>query len=398
MNGKKLQQYFDNPTSMDDAAVVALKQAVADFPYSGALQVLYMKALQEKESYMLPAQVKRSAVTVWDRALLKAWYDQKISKTPTPSIVFDIDALKSAPTPVPPKKEDKVGTTPSLDKPVEQQTKAAPEEKAAPKQQGVVAAAKKPVAPEEKVPAKDPEDISHLPEAVQKAILRSRALRDKKPAEVASTLKSVPQITEQKTLDVQDQVQQSGPEPIQNTEAAPSVETPAQGVLEKDAAEPLAVEQAIEVSKEAIEERVLPFSEKASFMDWLNEGATAVEITPMKVDTTVKVIRSEQAPVSEPKSPIIESPVKEEESPNEIRKIIQELPRFEPPKGEVGINVFTMEADAQGKFVTETLAEIYLGQGLFDKAIRAYEVLSLKYPEKSGFFADQIRAIKKQQK
>jgi|SaaInl0LU_22_DNA_1037365.scaffolds.fasta_scaffold03045_8 hypothetical protein len=396
MNGKKLQQYFDDPTSMDDATVVALKQAVADFPYSGALQVLYMKALQEKESYMLPAQVKRSAVAVWDRALLKAWYDQKISKTPTPSIVFDIDALKSVPTPVPPKKEDKVGTTPSLDKPVEQQTKAAPEEKAAPKQQEVAAAAKKPVAPEEKVPAKDPEDISHLPEAVQKAILRSRALRDKKPAEVASTPKSVPHTTEQKTLVVQDAVQQSSPEPIENTEAAPSVETPAQGVLEKDAAQTLAVEQAVEVSKEAIEERVLPFSEKASFMDWLNEGATAVEITPMKVDTTVKVIRSEQAPVSEPKPPIIETPVKEEEPSNEIRKIIQELPRFEPPKGEVGINVFTMEADAQGKFVTETLAEIYLGQGLFDKAIRAYEVLSLKYPEKSGFFADQIRAIKKQ--
>ena len=398
MNGKKLQQYFDDPTSMDDAAVVALKQAVADFPYSGALQVLYMKALQEKESYMLPAQVKRSAVAVWDRALLKAWYDQKISKTPTPSIVFDIDALKSAPTPVPSKKKDKVGTTPSLDKPVEQQTKVAPEEKVAPKQQEVVAAVKKPVAPEEKVPAKDPEDISHLPDAVQKAILRSRALRDKKPAEVTSTPKSVPHTTEQKTLVAQEEVQQSSSEPIENPEAAPSVETPAQGVLEKDVAETPAVEQAIEVSKEAIEERVLPFSEKASFMDWLNEGATAVEITPMKVDTTVKVIRSDQALVSEPKSPIIETPVKEEESPNEIRKIIQELPRFEPPKGEVGINVFTMEADAQGKFVTETLAEIYLGQGLFDKAIRAYEVLSLKYPEKSGFFADQIRAIKKQQK
>ena len=307
MNGKKLQQYFDDPTSMDDAAVVALKQAVADFPYSGALQVLYMKALQEKESYMLPAQVKRSAVAVWDRALLKAWYDQKISKTPTPSIVFDIDALKSAPTTVPPKKESKVGTTPSLDKPVEQHTKAAPEEKADPKLQGVVAAAKKPVAPEEKVPAKDPEDISHLPEAVQKAILRSRALRDKKPAEVASTPKSVPHTTEQKTLDVQDQVQQSTPEPNEKTEAAASVEIHTQGVLEKDAAQTPAVEQAVEVSEEVIEERVLPFNEKASFMDWLNEGATAVEITPMKVDTTVKVIRSEQAPVSEPKSPIIES-------------------------------------------------------------------------------------------
>ena len=70
---------------------------------------------------------------------------------------------------------------------------------------------------------------------------------------------------------------------------------------------------------------------------------------------------------------------------------------FDVSKKEQSINVFTLEADGQGKFVTETLAEIYLSQKLFEKAIRAYEVLSLKYPEKSSFFADRIRAIKKQQ-
>jgi hypothetical protein len=44
------------------------------------------------------------------------------------------------------------------------------------------------------------------------------------------------------------------------------------------------------------------------------------------------------------------------------------------------------------------LAEIYLKQALWDKAINAYEVLSLKYPEKSGFFADRIKEIKKHKK
>ena len=45
--------------------------------------------------------------------------------------------------------------------------------------------------------------------------------------------------------------------------------------------------------------------------------------------------------------------------------------------------------------MTETLARIYLEQKNYDKAIQAYDILSLKYPEKSGFFADQIQAIKK---
>lgn len=43
--------------------------------------------------------------------------------------------------------------------------------------------------------------------------------------------------------------------------------------------------------------------------------------------------------------------------------------------------------------MTETLAEIYAKQGKLKKAKNAYEILALKYPEKSGFFADQIRKI-----
>ncbi|MEJ6711409.1 MAG: hypothetical protein QNK65_04460 [Flavobacteriales bacterium] len=44
--------------------------------------------------------------------------------------------------------------------------------------------------------------------------------------------------------------------------------------------------------------------------------------------------------------------------------------------------------------MTETLAKVYLEQGHYDKAITAFEILSLKYPQKSGLFADQIKAIK----
>ncbi len=54
----------------------------------------------------------------------------------------------------------------------------------------------------------------------------------------------------------------------------------------------------------------------------------------------------------------------------------------------------TMPTD---ELMTETLARVYLAQKNYKKAIQAYNILILKNPEKSGFFADQIRAIKKLQ-
>jgi hypothetical protein len=45
--------------------------------------------------------------------------------------------------------------------------------------------------------------------------------------------------------------------------------------------------------------------------------------------------------------------------------------------------------------ITETLAAIYLRQKKYEKAQKAYEKLSLKYPEKSIYFASQIKEIEK---
>lgn len=49
----------------------------------------------------------------------------------------------------------------------------------------------------------------------------------------------------------------------------------------------------------------------------------------------------------------------------------------------------------QADLMTETLARMYTEQKKYAQAIKAYRILALKYPEKSGFFADRIKSIQK---
>ncbi|PCI36166.1 MAG: hypothetical protein COB60_00140 [Flavobacteriaceae bacterium] len=56
------------------------------------------------------------------------------------------------------------------------------------------------------------------------------------------------------------------------------------------------------------------------------------------------------------------------------------------------------ETSTNDSLMTETLAKVYLEQEKYGSAIKAYRILSLKYPEKSSFFADRIKAIKYIQK
>ena len=79
-----------------------------------------------------------------------------------------------------------------------------------------------------------------------------------------------------------------------------------------------------------------------------------------------------------------------------IDRFIAENPKIFPSEGkpsEVDIKQ-SLKLDKK-ELMTETLARVYLEQGKYKKAIQAYRILSLKYPKKSSFFADQIKAVEK---
>lgn len=77
-----------------------------------------------------------------------------------------------------------------------------------------------------------------------------------------------------------------------------------------------------------------------------------------------------------------------------IELFLQERPRIKPDKNQHFSGNLAKQNPAPNQLMTETLAQVYLEQKNFSKAIQAYEILVLQHPEKSGFFADQIRKIK----
>ena len=78
-----------------------------------------------------------------------------------------------------------------------------------------------------------------------------------------------------------------------------------------------------------------------------------------------------------------------------IDEFIKNSPKIEFSREEKSNNEITLDTKIKDELITETLAKIYVTQKKFNKAIKAYDILSLKYPKKSSFFADQINYIKK---
>ncbi|MBS1635310.1 MAG: hypothetical protein JST26_05260 [Bacteroidetes bacterium] len=122
-----------------------------------------------------------------------------------------------------------------------------------------------------------------------------------------------------------------------------------------------------------------------SFLDWLRKVQVPENHISEKEEKTEK---KEEKPTENTKF-------------EEKKKIIDKIIESDP--GKIRLNkdkFFNASQDAKQSLlenehlITETLAKIYALQGNTAKAIRAYEILSLKFPQKSVYFASLIEKLK----
>jgi hypothetical protein len=158
-----------------------------------------------------------------------------------------------------------------------------------------------------------------------------------------------------------------------------------------------AVDKDIAAKKKAAKElelgKPLPFTkkEKHSFGEWL-------QLTSFKsIKRNKEEDKKEEVEMKDINFPLEEDILKKKKF-ELIDRFIENRPRIVPTENLTSnVNIKESTTLDKNELMTETLAKVYLEQKKYKKAIQAYKILSLKYPEKSSFFANRIKAVRKLQ-
>jgi hypothetical protein len=439
VNSKEVLDYLKHPEKLQKPQSEQLERVLEEYPYSGVLHALYLKALKNQNNYLYPKQLKRTAIAVPDRKALYYWVEVEAELVEKPKLEFYPEA-KPTPaaevTPVAP-----IVVNPEPPKPVAQQPQApvAPRPVAAPAPLKIeqptpvrVAAVSAPVIAEGDL------ELANLPASVRETVLRARRIRQQlgnafndappgeKPAEpIVAPVAAQPFVEPSAPAPIPIPLPQTPVEPI--PEEMPVVDpepiaepapTPAPVYEAPQAPEEIQPEPAPHQEEKPLSIPPQPAAPRVrhSFLDWLeaeeivdtHEDVVLIahleEVEEIGPEVAEELAADEEAEVEQIISEPIPLPAEQQQptpSTEEVKNLYDAFmekrpkPRLDFKATDAAINTASLSTSDYAAYITETLAQVYVKQKLYDRAINAYEILGLKYPEKSGLFAARISEIKR---
>jgi hypothetical protein len=427
MDSAQLIQLLQSKGSNSAPLEQALEKELNAHPYFTAVRLLRLKALQEGQSLSFDAELKRTAVHIYDRRQLFEWvsmplapsdrsFEEDTSKPQMEEAVQEETADAGAGS----KTQEVLGSIQageeieeeSAPEQVEQdakeefsaETKPAEEEKedkadiaqehAASEQQ------EHPLAQGEEA-VEESTSIEETPEEAEEQAVATSAdntlpsetegARPELPEDIVDPAAAARKRVEDLLAAHKKRKEQKDDDPpseaMSERQEAEETTVPQEEAKAKDRPDGPSTEESTAAEEEAIQpEHTKPASEdsgqakndkqadtgSSSFSDWLSSLPSEQERTERK---------KEQIEL--------------------VDQFLKETPRFQPNKektAEQTPNIASESVQERSEFMTETLAKLYIEQGHVEKAIEAYDILRLRFPEKSSFFAGRIRALKQQLK
>lgn len=431
MEAKEFIELLGDHDKVKSQSVEELKKLSLEFPYSQPVQLLYTIRLGHSSEYLFNRQLGKTAALTNDRTVLFDLFEREeetvVETSPAPPVVR---TLRSEPEVS--KAEEEIPNE-DLGRLKHTVLSSVTEEES---QREETSAA---VTPEES----SSEDQS-LKDKVKAILEENRRLREKyegsqkensainqRISEIKERLDKIKGKQEEISEQPEARTEEVTTTPVTPVEATKSQESTPQEVTEdkdvysadeealleermsestaESAAELMAETETEQEPQEANKESVFTIDDDAGdeelpFSAWIQR----LNEPPAKTESKAEE-KEEVSQPGEPDSPDPEPEVEDSDKPEPEERpaltakfelfdsFVEKLPELKRRKPENVMNRRQEEdlSEEESSLVTETLAKVYVKQKHYDKAIKAYEILRLKYPEKSGFFADRIFEIKK---
>jgi len=155
--------------------------------------------------------------------------------------------------------------------------------------------------------------------------------------------------------------------------------------------------EAAEVSKNLVQEENISTTEEAANSEKPEPKAEIEKVSevvkPTSNSNVTSFISTWKSWLKIDRSEIV-TPSEQDKKAAIIDKFIENNPKISPIKEDVDFIVKEKSNDIS-HLMTETLAQLYVEQKLYTKAIQAYKILQEKHPEKTEEFEERIEEIKK---